>query len=72
MRGFVRLVGEILLVRRIEPVVGYADMETASLVCQGKIELLGILRLRKSYASPGCEREAFVSNVGCRETAPKS
>ena len=63
MRSFVSLVSEILLVRRVEPVIGYSDMETTSLVCQGKIKLLGIFRLRKTYTSPSSKRQTFISDT---------
>ena len=59
------LIGEILLVRRVKPVIGYADMETTGFISQGKVKLLSILWLRDTYTSPSCQRQALVTNTEC-------
>ena len=59
------LIGEILLVRRVEPVIGHADMETTGFISQGKVKLLSILWLRDTYTSPSCQRQALVTNTEC-------
>ena len=59
------IVEEIALLGIVEPVVGKTDVEPASSIGKGQVELLRITRIRDAYTTPCRERKALIADAKC-------